>query len=138
MERRNPVPDREQDMAALEEFLAQRGISAEGALRLLAGALRSQEDLRARALETVAAIRAIDDPRFTVESLRAHPEALRMLEDGASVGKVYRRYFLGGGDETEQTEANLGLGMPRGERLTAEEIERISRLVDRNGRYALD
>lgn len=35
MERRNPVPDREQDMAALEEFLAQRGISAEGALRLL-------------------------------------------------------------------------------------------------------
>ena len=66
------------------------------------------------------------------------PEALRMLEDGASVGKVYRRYFLGGGDETEQTEANLGLGMPRGERLTAEEIERISRLVDRNGRYALD
>ena len=145
MERRNPVPDREQDMAALEEFLAQRGISAEGALRLLEGALRRQEDLRARALETVAAIRAIDDPRFTVESLRAHPEALRscsirttMLEDGASVGKVYRRYFLGGGDETEQTEANLGLGMPRGERLTAEEIERISRLVDRNGRYALD
>lgn len=138
MERRNPVPDREQDMAALEEFLAQRGISAEGALRLLEGALRRQEDLRARALETVAAIRAIDDPRFTVESLRAHPEALRMLEDGSSVGKVYRRYFLGGGDETEQTEANLGLGMPRGERLTAEEIERISRLVDRNGRYALD
>ena len=37
MERRNPVPDREQDMAALEEFLAQRGISAEGALRLLQG-----------------------------------------------------------------------------------------------------
>ena len=70
--------------------------------------------MRARALETVAAIRAIDDPRFTVESLRAHPEALRMLEDGASVGKVYGAISSAAGDETEQTEANLGLGCRAG------------------------
>ncbi|MGI5885287.1 MAG: hypothetical protein ACOX83_10065 [Candidatus Spyradocola sp.] len=127
-----------QDLKALEAFLAQRGLSAQGALRLLESALRRQEDLRARALETVSAIRAIDDPRFTVETLRAHPEALRALEDGMSVGKVYRRYFLRGGDGAEQTEANLGLGPLRGERLTAEEIERISRMVDRGGRYDLD
>ena len=67
----------------------------------------------------------------------AGAQALRALEAGESVGKVYRRYFLAGGDAAEQAEANLGLGLPQGERLTAEEIERISAQVDRTGRYDL-
>ena len=136
-ERRQAAPAEQGRYKALERFLAERGIGEEAALRLLTQTLRQQEDLRARALETVAAIRAIDDPRFTVSTIRAHPEALRALEAGESVGKVYRRYFLAGGDAAEQAEANLGLGLPQGERLTAEEIERISAQVDRTGRYDL-
>ena len=75
-------------------------------------------------------------PPFPAKTARL-VEALRALEAGESVGKVYRRYFLAGGDAAEQAEANLGLGLPQGERLTAEQIERISAQVDRTGRYDL-
>ena len=93
-----------------------------------------------RARRAMAAIEAIGDERFTVETLRAHPEALRAVEEGQPVGEVYRRYFLHRGAEPRpDTEANLGLAGIGGDALTPEEIERISAYVSRTGnRYQID
>ena len=83
---------------------------------------------------------AIDDEKFTPEALRANPEAMRAVEQGASVGEVYRMYFLGGAKmPVQETEANLGLGGWMGDGLTPEQIERISAYVSKTGQtYEMD
>ena len=86
-----------------------------------------------RARQVVAAIDAIGDERFTIEALRSNPEAMRMIEEGAAVGEVYRRFFLRPFDQPAQEHsANLGLGLWDGA-LTPEEIERISQYVSTTG-----
>ena len=86
-----------------------------------------------RARQVVAAIDAIGDERFTIEALRSNPEAMRMIEEGAAVGEVYRKYFLRPFDQpAQERSANLGLGLWDGA-LTPEEIERISQYVSTTG-----
>ena len=93
-----------------------------------------------RARQVVAAMDAIDDGRFTIETLRANPEAMQAIENGASVGEVYRRYFLRAAEQPRaEHSANLGLSGAMGETLTPDEIERISAYVTATGnRYEMD
>lgn len=131
---------REAEKTGLEEFLERTGMSQEAALELLEMAYRRQEEMMGRARQVMAAIEAIGDERFTVEALRADPEAMRAVEAGAPIGEVYRRFFLcrTGGPRPDR-EANLGLGGLAGDTLTPEEIERISAYVSRTGnRYQID
>ena len=85
----------------------------------------------------LAAVRAIGDENFTIEALQSNPEAMRALEEGGTVGEIYRRYFLRRGEGEE--DANLGLAGLAGGELTPEEIERISRYVSATGkRYVME
>ena len=62
------------------------------------------------------------------------------LEEGGTVGEIYRRYFLRRGESGEgEEDANLGLAGLAGGELTPEEIERISRYVSATGkRYVME
>ncbi len=123
----------------LRSFLERAGLSEEEALRLLTEAAQRREQVMDRARKVVAAIEAIGDERFTIEALRRNPEAMRMIEEGAAVGEVYRKCFLRPFDSPAQEHsANLGLGAWGGA-LTPEEIERISQYVSATGnRYEPD
>ena len=118
------MPQTTETLPLLRRFLEQSGLS-------------ETEDRHAqvmgRARQVVAAIEAIGDERFTIEALRSNPEAMRMIEEGAAVGEVYRKYFLRPFDQpAQERSANLGLGLWDGA-LTPEEIERISQYVSTTG-----
>ena len=75
---------------------------------------------------------------FTVGTV--YEATVRAIENGASVGEVYRKYFIGEAVErAQETEANLGLGGAYGDVLTPEEIARISAYVSKTGQtYEMD
>ena len=107
---------------------------------LLRAAYGRQMQLMERAQQVLAAVRAIGDENFTIEALQSNPEAMRALEEGGTVGEIYRRYFLRRGESGEgEEDANLGLAGLAGGELTPEEIERISRYVSATGkRYVME
>lgn len=124
----------------LERFLKQTGMNETQAIRLMQSAVDHEEQVMNRARRVVAAIEAIDDERFTLEALRANPEAMQAIENGVGVGEVYRRYFLRAAVHPQaERSANLGFEGVQGERLTPDEIERISAYVSATGnRYEID
>lgn len=127
--------EQEQMGTVLEQFLEQRGISEEQAVMLLEAAMDKQDQVMQRARQVMAAMEAIGDDGFSVESLRANPEAMRAVEDGMPVGEVYRQFYLKrGAAPRQETNANLGLSGVNGDNLTPEEIERISQYVSRTGK----
>lgn len=126
--------EKETAQSTFEAFCAQNGLTPEEAMQVLRLTVEKREQVMRRAREVMAAMQAIGDEEFTVESLRANPEAMKMVEDGMPVGEVYRRYFLKSAQPVQEKEANLGLeGLTQGG-LTAEEIERISEYVGRTGK----
>ena len=126
-------------MQALEGFIRAAGLNEQQALQLLRGALEQRMQVMDRARQVVSAMEALADERFTPETLRANPDAMRALEEG-QVGEVYRRYFLGEKREpAQETEANYGLGTWMGGELTPGQIERISAYVNKTGKtYEMD
>ena len=130
---RSPMPQTTETLPLLRGFLEQSGLSETEALRLMQEAVDRRQQVMGRARQVVAAIEAIGDERFTIEALRSNPEAMRMIEEGAAVGEVYRKYFLRPFDQpAQERSANLGLGLWDGA-LTPEEIERISQYVSTTG-----
>ena len=129
-------------MEMLEGFIRKAGLSEQQAVQLMRGALEQRMQVMDRARQVIAAMEALEDARFTPETLRAHPEALRAVEDGMGIGEVYRRYFLGEKAEPEtaqETEGNLGLGTWLGGEMTPQEIERINAYVSKTGKsYEMD
>lgn len=122
-------------MEALEGFIRRAGLNEQQALQLLRGALEQRMQVMDRARQVVTAMDALADERFTPETLRANPEALRALEEGKSIGEVYRRFFLGERKEpAQETEANYGLGTWMDGELTPGQIERISAYVSKTGK----
>ena len=118
-----------------ERFLQESGLNEAQAMGLLRVAYGRQMQLMERAQQVLAAVRAIGDENFTIEALQSNPEAMRALEEGSTVGEIYRRYFLRRGESGEgEEDANLGLAGLAGGELTPEEIERISRYVSATGR----
>ncbi len=117
-----------------DALLKKSGMTQQEGYELLKATLERQNQLMLRAKAVMAAMEAIDDPAFTPETLRANSEAMHALEDGMSVGEVYRRFFLRvGRNKPYEESANLGLrGLGEGQ-LTPEEIERISRYVNESG-----
>ena len=132
----------ENAMELLEGFIRKAGLSEQQAVQLMRGALEQRMQVMDRARQVVAAMEALEDARFTPETLRANPEALRAVEDGMGIGEVYRRYFLGEkaeADAVQETEGNLGLGTWYGGELTPQEIERINAYVSKTGKsYEMD
>ena len=121
-----------------ERFLQESGLNEAQAMGLLRAAYGRQMQLMERAQQVLAAVRAIGDENFTIEALQSSPEAMRALEEGGTVGEIYRRYFLRRGESGEE-DANLGLAGLAGGELTPEEIERISRYVSATGkRYVME
>ena len=133
---------RENAMEMLEGFVRKAGLSEQQALQLMRGALEQRVQVMERARQVIAAREALEDQRFTPETLRANPEALRAVEEGMGIGEVYRRYFLGEKADTEiaqETEGNLGLGTWFGGEMTPQDIERINAYVSKTGRsYEMD
>lgn len=118
-----------------ERFLQESGLNEAQAMGLLRAAYGRQMQLMERAQQVLAAVHAIGDENFTIEALQSNPEAMRALEEGGTVGEIYRRYFLRRGESGEgEEDANLGLTGLAGGELTPEEIERISRYVSATGR----
>ena len=118
----------------LDLLLQKSGLTEKEAFELLKATLERQNQLMERARAVLIAMEAIDDPAFTPETLRANPEAMHAIEDGMSVGEVYRKYFLRAGKNVPFEEsANLGLRGFEGGQLTPEEIERISQYVSESG-----
>lgn len=132
--------ERKSAMPELERFIRSMGMTEGQAMQLMTGAVKHQAQMMQRARQVIAAMEAIDDEKFTPEALRANPEAMRAMEQGASVGQVYRMYFLGGMKmPVQETEANLGLGGWMGDGLTPEQIEKISAYVSKTGQtYEMD
>ena len=102
-------------------------------------AATQEASTRVRAGDTAGRIANANRPagvsldQMLVAMLRSNPEAMRMIEEGAAVGEVYRRFFLRPFDQPAQEHsANLGLGLWDGA-LTPEEIERISQYVSTTG-----
>ena len=117
-----------------DELLKKSGMTEKEACDLLKATLERQNQLMERAKAVLIAMEAIGDPAFTPETLRANPEAMHAIEDGASVGEVYRRYFLRAGNfKPYEESANLGLRGGFDGQLTPEEIERISQYVNQSG-----
>lgn len=127
-------------MEMLEEFIRKAGLNEQQAMQLIRGALEQRMQVMDRARQVVTAMEALGDERFTPETLHANPEAMRALEEGRSIGEVYRRYFLGEKKEpAQETEANYGLGAWLGGEMTPGEIERISAYVNKTGKtYEMD
>ncbi len=122
----------------LEQFLLEEQLSPEEAMQLLDGAVQHRDQVMARTKQVMTAMEALDDERFTPETLRAHPAAMRELEEGASVGEVYRKYFLKHAlPVPHEREANLGWGAYVGDVLSPEQIQRISDYVSTTG-YTYD
>lgn len=126
-----------------ERFLQESGLNEAQAMGLLRAAYDKQMQLMERAQQVLAAVRAIGDENFTIEALQSSPEAMRTLEEGGTVGEIYRRYFLRRGESGEggegEEDANLGMAGLAGGELTPEEIERISRYVSTTGkRYGME
>lgn len=127
-------------MEMLEGYIRKAGLTEQQALQLVRGALEQRMQVMERARQVVAAMEALNDERFTPETLRANPEALRAVEEGKGIGEVYRRYFLGEKKEpAQETEANYGLGAWMGGEMTPGQIERISAYVNKTGKtYEMD
>ena len=129
-----------QAMEALSGFIRKAGLTEQQALQLMRGALEQRMQVMDRARQVVAAMEALEDQRFTPETLRANPEAMRAVEEGMGIGEVYRRYFLGEKKEpAQETEVNYGLGTWYGGDMTPQEIERIDAYVRKTGKsYEMD
>ena len=84
-----------------ERFLQESGLNEAQAMGLLRAAYGRQMQLMERAQQVLAAVRAIGDENFTIEALQSNPEAMRALEEGGTVGEIYRRYFLRRGENGE-------------------------------------
>ena len=84
-----------------ERFLQESGLNEAQAMGLLRAAYGRQMQLMERAQQVLAAVRAIGDENFTIEALQSNPEAMRALEEGGTVGEIYRRYFLRRGESGE-------------------------------------
>ena len=127
-------------MEALEGFIRRAGLNEQQAMQLMRGALEQRMQVMDRARQVIAAMEALEDKRFTPETLRKNPEAMRAVEEGMGIGEVYRRYFLGEKMEpVQETESNYGLGAWIGSELTPGEIERISAYVNKTGQtYEMD
>ena len=127
-------------MNEMDKLMRENNLTDVQAARLLRAALDQQAQVMQRARQIVMAMDALEDPRFTPETLRNNPEAMRAMEQGMGVGAVYRKYFIGEKAEpAQETEANLGLGGVYGEGLTPEEIARISAYVSKTGKtYEMD
>lgn len=118
----------------LEALLDELGMTPEQAAQLLVQVVERSRQQRRRAEQVLQAIELIGDPNFTLETLRASPEAMQALEQGENIGAIYRRYFLRREPQPVEGDANLGSAQGIGARLSRQDIERISDYVDRTGK----
>ncbi len=129
------VPEEvEQPRNALEALLNELDMSPEQAAQILMQVMERSTQQRRRAEQVLEAIDLIGDPNFTLETLRATPEAMQALEQGENIGDIYRHYFLRREPQPVEGEANLGGAQGIGARLSRQDIERISDYVDRTGK----